>query len=153
MSEVTVKQFAETVGTPVERLLKQLQDAGLPHKNEDEAVSAEEKQALLAHLQQSHGSSDSGPKKVTLNRKKISTLKTGQRKAGRSVNVTVEVRRKKTYVRRGDIPGVGPEAVTTTPREPSQSELEAKRIREEELARKTAEEETQRKAAERKADE
>ena len=153
MSEVTVKQFAETVGTPVERLLKQLQDAGLPHKNEDEAVSAEEKQALLAHLQQSHGSSDSGPKKVTLNRKKISTLKTGQRKAGRSVNVTVEVRRKKTYVRRGDIPGVEPEADTATPRAPSQSQLEAKRIREEELARKTAEEETQRDAAERKADE
>lgn len=153
MSEVTVKQFAETVGTPVERLLKQLQDAGLPHKKEDEAVSAEEKQALLAHLQQSHGSSDSGPKKVTLNRKKISTLKTGQRKAGRSVNVTVEVRRKKTYVRRGDILGGESQADTSTARAPSQSQLEAKRIREEELARKTAEEETQRKAAERKAKE
>ena len=71
MSEVTVKQFAETVGTPVDRLLKQLEEAGLPHTAEDEAFSSEEKQTLLAHLQQSHGSSDSGPKKVTLNRKKI----------------------------------------------------------------------------------
>ncbi len=153
MSEVTVKQLAETIRTPVDELLKQLQDAGLPHKKAGEAVSAEEKQTLLTHLQQSHGSSDSGPKKIVLNRKKISTLKTGQRKAGRSVNVTVEVRRKKTYVRRGDIGDAVPEPSTATERAPSHSQLEAKRIREEDLARKTAEEETQRKAAERKADE
>jgi len=152
MSEVTVKQFAQSVGTPVDRLLKQLQAAGLPHKDADAAISAGEKQTLLEHLQESHGSSDSGPKKVTLNRKKISTLKTGQRKAGRSVNVTVEVRRKKTYIRRGDLPDGASQTATAT-RAPSQSQIEAQRIREEELARKTAQEETQRQAAERKADE
>ena len=55
MSEVTVKQLAETVGTPVDRLLKQMQEAGLSHSADDELVSDEEKQKLLAHLKASHG--------------------------------------------------------------------------------------------------
>ena len=52
MAEVTVKQLAETVGVPAERLLSQMKDAGLPHTAENEMVSEEQKQALLAHLNQ-----------------------------------------------------------------------------------------------------
>ena len=55
MAEVTVKQLADTVGAPVDRLLKQMQQAGLAHKAEDEAVSEQEKQTLLAYLKGSHG--------------------------------------------------------------------------------------------------
>ena len=55
MSEVTVKQLADTVGTPVDRLLKQMQEAGLSQTKDDEVVSDDEKQTLLAFLKRSHG--------------------------------------------------------------------------------------------------
>ena len=62
MSEQTVKQLAETVGAPVERLLLQMKDAGLPHTGEGDFVTDEQKQALLLSLRKSHGdTSDSKP--------------------------------------------------------------------------------------------
>ncbi|HEY5679243.1 MAG TPA: translation initiation factor IF-2 [Pseudomonadales bacterium] len=150
MSEVTVKQLADTVGAPVDRLLKQMQDAGLPHDSDDAAVTEEEKQTLLAYLKRSHGSDDAAPKKITLKRKTVGTLKSGQGRTGRTVNI--EVRRKRTYVKRDEAETAG--AAAEAPAKPaSQSELEAQRIREQELARKEAEEETRRKEAERKAEE
>ena len=100
MSEVTVKQLADTVGAPVDRLLKQMQDAGLPHDSDDAAVTEEEKQTLLAYLKRSHGSDDAAPRKITLKRKTVGTLKTGQGRTGRTVNI--EVRRKRTYVKRDE---------------------------------------------------
>ncbi|MEE8120202.1 MAG: translation initiation factor IF-2 N-terminal domain-containing protein, partial [Anaerolineales bacterium] len=67
MSDVTVKQLADTVSTPVDRLLKQMQEAGLPHSSDDEAVSEEQKQALLTFLKRSHGEKgESGPSRITL---------------------------------------------------------------------------------------
>jgi len=150
MSDVTVKQLADTVSTPVDRLLKQMQDAGLPHSSDEEAVSEEQKQALLAFLKRSHGEqSESGPRKITLKRKSVGTLKTGQGRTGRTVNV--EVRRKRTYVKRGDAAGGDGSAAPPIARQ-SQSEIEAKKIRDEEFARKSAEEETRRQEAQRKAD-
>ena len=47
MADVTVKQLASTVGASVERLLSQMQEAGLSHKSEDDSVSEEQKQVLL----------------------------------------------------------------------------------------------------------
>ena len=142
MSDVTVKQLAETVGTPADRLLKQMQEAGLSHSRDDDLVSDEEKQKLLAHLKASHGDrASSQPSKITLKRRTTGTLKTGQGRTGKTVNV--EVRRKRTYVKRAE---VEPEAATAqataeaeAPRAaakaPSALELEAQKIREEEQAR------------------
>ena len=151
MSEVTVKQLAETVGTPVDRLLKQMQEAGLSQTNDEEPVSDAEKQTLLAFLQRSHGGAEPGPSRITLKRKTVGTLRTGQGRAGRTVNV--EVRRKRTYVKRAEAEVAEPVPASDTEAKPSALELEAQRIREEDLARKTAEEETRRLEAERKADE
>ena len=50
MADVTVQQLAEVVGAPLERLLKQMSDAGLPHKSGEQSVSDAEKAALLSHL-------------------------------------------------------------------------------------------------------
>jgi translation initiation factor IF-2 len=111
-------------------------------------VSDGERQVLLAHLKRAHGSTDTGARKITLKRKSVGTLKTGQGRAGR--NVTVEVRRKRTYVKRGDVneePQAGAEA-----RPVSQFEAEAQKIRDEESRRKEAEEATRRAAAEKKAE-
>ena len=149
MTDVTVRQLAETVGAPVDRLLRQMADAGLPHTSDGEPVTEDQKQTLLAHLKQSHGSSISAPKKITFKKKSIGTLKTGQGRTGR--NVTVEVRRKRTYVKRPEpVPAMVEPAGA---RQPSQTEMEARRIREEELARKAAEQESRRAESERKAEE
>ena len=98
MAQVTVQQLAEVVGASVDRLLTQMGEAGLPHKQGEEAVSDEDKQTLLAYLKRSHGESTKGPKKITLKRKTISTLKTPGSQGRKTVNV--EVRKKRTYVKR-----------------------------------------------------
>ncbi|MAY38941.1 MULTISPECIES: translation initiation factor IF-2 [Spongiibacter] len=98
MAEVTVSQLAEVVGAPVERLLRQMKEAGLSHSSADEVVSDEDKQTLLTFLKRSHGESTEGPRKITLKRKTISTLKTGSGSGKKTVNI--EVRKKRTYVKR-----------------------------------------------------
>lgn len=102
MAEVTVAQLADVVGIPVETLLQQMKDAGLTHKDAAQAVSDNEKEQLLVHLKRSHGDSDSAPKKITLKRKSVSTLKVSGSQ-GRSKTVNVEVRKKRTYVKRSSV--------------------------------------------------
>jgi translation initiation factor IF-2 len=101
MAEVTVKQLADVVGVSVERLLTQMQEAGIKGKNEDADVSEGERQTLLAFLKRSHGeAADEGePKKITLKRKTTSTLKVAGA-SGKKKTVNVEVRKKRTYVKR-----------------------------------------------------
>lgn len=133
MTQVTVKELAQVVNTPVERLLQQMSEAGLPHKSAEQAVTDSEKQALLAHLKSSHGDSKTEePRKITLQRKTTSTL----RVAG-SKTISVEVRKKKTFVKR------------------SAEEIEAEKQRElaeqravAEAAKAKADEEAKRRAAE-----
>ena len=140
MAEVTVKQLADTVGAPVERLLKQMQEAGLSHQTEGDVVSEEQKQVLLGFLKRGHGETAKPAEKITLKRKSTGTLKSGQGRAGR--DVTVEVRRKRTYVKRSELTPEDPEqtAGVEAPVNVSQSEVEARRIHEEEASRKEAEE-------------
>ena len=103
MPEKTVEQLAETLSVPVARLLQQMQQAGLPQKKPEEAVTDENQELLLAHLKRVHGESQESPKKITLKRRTLSTLKTSGSGRGRTVNV--EVRKKRTYVRRNVIEG------------------------------------------------
>lgn len=101
MAEVTVKQLAQVVGTPIDKLLVQLSDAGIAKAGESDVISDSEKLTLLTHLRESRGQAGTAgaAKKITLKRKRVSELKTdpsGRRK------VNVEVRSKRTYVRPGD---------------------------------------------------
>lgn len=98
MAEVTVNELANSIGAPVERLLKQMQEAGLQHKSAAARVSDDEKQRLLAYLKSSHGEAAAEPRKITLQRKTTTTIKTGTGNARKTVNV--EVRKKRTYVKR-----------------------------------------------------
>jgi len=77
MADVTVSQLAETVGAPVDRLLQQMQEADLPQSKADDVVSESQKQTLLAYIKKSHGETSGSPKKITLKRRTLSTLKTG----------------------------------------------------------------------------
>jgi translation initiation factor IF-2 len=119
MTDVTVKQFAEVVGVPPDRLLVQLGEAGLEISDENATISDGEKTQLLDFLRQSHGKrgslSTGGASKVTLKRKTQSELRAtvpagrgpASRGAGRArpetKTVRVEVRKKRTYVKRADL--------------------------------------------------
>ncbi|ANC01679.1 translation initiation factor IF-2 [Pseudomonas putida] len=95
MTQVTVKELAQEVEAPVERLLQQMREAGLPHTDAGQVVTDNEKQVLLTHLKSSHKSKAEEPRKITLQRKTTSTL----RVAG-SKSISVEVRKKKVFVQR-----------------------------------------------------
>jgi len=94
MSDITVAKFAESVGAPVERILEQMKEAGIGEKSKDTNITDDEKQKLLGFLRNKHGA-DEKPKKITLNRKTTSEIHTSGSKA-----VKVEVRKKRTYVKR-----------------------------------------------------
>ena len=129
MTQLTVKALSEEIGTPVDRLIEQLADAGMKKSGSDQ-VTDSEKQTLLTHLKKEHGdtSGETEPTRLTLQRKTRSTLSVAAG-GGKSKDVQVEVRKKRTYVKRSTI------------------EDEAKREAEE-LANREAEEKAQRDAEE-----
>jgi translation initiation factor IF-2 len=100
MSEVTVRELAEVVGIPVDRLLVQLGKSGLPHTDADQRLNEQDKAQLLGHLRQLHSGGEASPatpRKITLKRKSVNELKVSSQ--GRKKTVTVEVRKRRTYVR------------------------------------------------------
>src|SRR5262245_50366873 len=101
MADVTVSQFAEVLKVPVDRLLVQLEQAGIKVEGANARISDDAKMELLTHLRRSHGSenSSSAPSKITLKRKTQSELKLASVQ-GRARTVSVEVRQKKTYIKR-----------------------------------------------------
>jgi len=143
MSEVTVKQLANDIGASVDRLLKQITDAGLSSRGEDGSVSDSEKQELLAFLKKSHGGETAGePKKITLKRKTSSTLKmsAGQ---GKTRTVNVEVRKKRTYVKR-------PEAALELEQQKQDESAVAEKLAEEAAKKVELENEAQKNEAQKK---
>lgn len=166
MSEVTVNQLAGTVGIPVERLLAQLHEAGILAADGEARLTEQEKVQLLGYLRRSHGGAEDGagtaPSQVTLKRKSVSELRqpTISGRAGGSVRaatapraktISVEVRRKRTYVKR-DMPTVEPEAQDRVdggqvPWSPAAEEMELARAptdRRSELQARRAEEDARR---------
>lgn len=123
MADVTVDDLARSVGTSVERLLGQMKDAGLKHSSADEFVSDSEKKVLLASLKATHGVEDEVPKKITLKRKTTSTLKVGSGSGRKTVNV--EVRKKRTYVKREVTSPVAPVEENTEQSKPEAVESQA----------------------------
>jgi translation initiation factor IF-2 len=102
MAEVTVSQFAEVLKVPVDRLLVQLDQAGIKVSGPDARISDDAKLELLTHLRRSHGSdtdADGAPRKITLKRKTQSELKLASNQ-GRARTVSVEVRRTRNYIKR-----------------------------------------------------
>lgn len=137
MTKLTVKALSEEIGTPVDRLIEQLADAGLK-KSESDQVNDDEKQALLTHLKKEHGdtSGETEPTRLTLQRKTRSTLSVAAG-GGKSKDVQIEVRKKRTYVKRSAVD------------EQDKREAEEAATREaEERAQREAEEQAKRDAAE-----
>lgn len=103
MADVTVKQLAQVVGIPVERLLNQLQEAGLSFNDDQQTVNEDQKRLLLNHLK-GNSARDTGntPERITLRRKSLSQVTLGHdAHSGKTVNI--EVRKKKTFVKRSAV--------------------------------------------------
>lgn len=163
MAEVSVRQFADVVGIPVDTLIEQLQEAGLPIKDADATISEKEKTDLLGYLRSKRGTDGavSEPKKVTLKRRSTSELRqTGSHGRG-GKTVTVEVRKKRTYVKRSlvveeETKRVEEEKAERLRREAEvaareaeeQRKVEEAAAREAEAVRRVEEEEAKRKAEE-----
>ncbi|KTD11527.1 Translation initiation factor IF-2 [Legionella gratiana] len=103
MADVTVKQLAQVVGIPVERLLNQLQEAGLSFKDDQQTVNEEQKRILLNHLKKtSLRDTNVSPERITLRRKSLSQVTIGHDAySGKTVNI--EVRKKKVFVKRSSV--------------------------------------------------
>ena len=111
MADVTISELAEVVGVGVDKLLSQVKEAGLSHTKADEPISNDDKNTLLQFLRRSHGDSEASvaaPKKITLKRKTVGTLKSASTH-GRGKTVNVEVRKKRTYVKRSAVEEDAPE--------------------------------------------
>jgi len=116
MSQVTVTELADVLGVTPDRLLAQFKEAGISIGGPDAPVTNDDKKKLLGYLRSSHGKAgerdeSDTPRKVTLKRKTTSELKVPAGGAGRSRTrgpapsrtVNVEVRKRRTYVKRGEI--------------------------------------------------
>ena len=107
MASITVRDFADEVKIPVDLLLSQLKEAGVSVSDQESALSEEDKRALLAHLQKKKGaaktklSGDGEPKRITLKRKTTSELKLGGGRGAPGKTVSIEVRKKRTFVKGG----------------------------------------------------
>lgn len=114
MADVTVKQLAQVVGIPVDRLLNQLQEAGLSITDETHTVNEEQKRVLLSHLKGGMGSGERvTPDRITLRRKSVSQITGHDAHSGKTVNI--EVRKKRVYVKRSVLQEPSPEVVEESP--------------------------------------
>jgi translation initiation factor IF-2 len=156
MAEVTVQQFAEQIKVPLERLLVQLEAAGLARRSGAETLSDDEKARLLAHLKRLHGEeAEAQPTRITLRSRQVSELKLPQVGARRAPGargpapttrtVNVEVRRKRVLVSRDSVEEEErqKQALLAAERERQETEraAEAERLRQAEAERRRQEEE------------
>ena len=137
MAEVSVREFSETVGTPIDRLLMQLGEAGLPHVAEADLLSDQDKERLLSYLRRVHGGEDGGAgrsphKKITLKRRQVSEISIapspretrgpGGRIVGRKRTVKVDVLRSRAFSRPTD-ESAGPTVEVVREQEAAKSHL------------------------------
>ena len=122
MSDQTVRQLAEIVKISLERLLEQLKEAGLSVTAPDDVINEDEKMKLLAHLRKRHGKEEgesaSAPRRVTLERRKVTEIKQASAPGSSTKTISVEVRKKKTYIKREVV-----DSEVVTQQEPAQIEL------------------------------
>jgi len=97
MSDKTVQELAQMVQKPVEKLLEQLAEAGLPQRTADSLVTGNEQERLVAFLKRSHGQQPSDTR-ITLTRKTTSTAKVAST-SGKTKSINVEVRKRHTFVK------------------------------------------------------
>ncbi|MFM0648709.1 translation initiation factor IF-2 [Paraburkholderia bryophila] len=109
MASNNVAQFAAELKMPAGVLLEQLQAAGVTKASEADSLSETDKARLLDHLRKSHGSTDADKRKITLTKRHTSEIKQSDA-TGKARTIQVEVRKKRTFVRRDEAAGEGGDA-------------------------------------------
>ncbi|HOB93583.1 MAG TPA: translation initiation factor IF-2 [Aquabacterium sp.] len=134
MAVTTVAQFAAELNRPAGTLLEQLQSAGVAKKSPDDALTETDKQRLLEHLRNAHGTNSADRKKITLTRKSTSEIKQADA-SGKARTIQVQVKKTRTFVKRDDLPAGADEAAVAAAAASEAAELQ----RREEEARAQAE--------------
>ncbi|MFT4069668.1 translation initiation factor IF-2 [Paraburkholderia sp.] len=130
MASNNVAQFAAELKMPAGVLLEQLQAAGVQKASEDDNLSEADKARLLDHLRKSHGSNDADKRKITLTRRHTSEIKQSDA-TGKARTIQVEVRKKRTFVRRDETVAEGGDASNHVAESADAEELELQRREEE----------------------
>lgn len=153
MAVTTVAQFAAELNRPASTLLEQLHAAGVKKASSDDALNEADKERLLDYLRTAHGTGGADRKKITLTRKSTSEIKQADA-SGKARTIQVEVRKKRTFVKRDDAAGVdeaaaaaAEEAELQRRQEEAQAQADALRRQEEELAARVREREEAERAA------
>ncbi len=148
MSDMKVKDLAKTIGITPARLVEQLNEAGVTVAKTTDSITEEQKQTLLSFLQARHGkesgSTISKPKKITLKRKSTSEIKLGASSRQGAKTVSVEVRKKRTYVKRSAAEEAEAEAEAQRQKEAEEKAIvdaKAEKLRLEEEAKQQQEQE------------
>jgi len=151
MAVTTVAQLAAELSRPAATLLEQLKSAGVAKNSPEDSLTESDKERLLEHLRSAHGMSSGGDrKKITLTRKSTSEIKQADA-SGKARTIQVEVRKKRTFIKRDDIPGgstaedaaAAEEAELARREEEARRQAELIRQQEEELAEKRRQREEQ----------
>ena len=103
MTNITVADFANELKRPTDTLMEQLQAAGVSKQSASDALTDADKQKLLNYLQASHGTDASARRKITLTKKTTSEIKQADA-TGKARTIQVEVRKKRTFIKRDDEP-------------------------------------------------
>ena len=101
MAVTTVAQFAAELKSSVSTVLEQLQHAGVSKGSDLDPLTEADKERLLAYLRTSHGTVGGDRKKITLTKKSTSEIKQADA-SGKARTIQVEVRKKRTFVKRDD---------------------------------------------------
>ena len=97
MTDKSIKELALSVDRPVEKLLEQVREAGLPQRTANDIITTEQQNTLVNYLKKVHGQ-ESGAGKITLKRKTTSTAKVAST-SGKAKTINVEVRKKHTFTK------------------------------------------------------
>ena len=98
MTDKSIQELAVSVGLPVEKLLDQVREAGLPQAKAEDTISIEQQDRLVSHLKKVHGQDNGSAGKITLKRKTTSTAKVAST-SGKAKTINVEVRKKHTFTK------------------------------------------------------
>ena len=114
MSNITVAELANELKRSVGKLLEQLQAAGVKKSSGGDVLTETDKKKLLDHLQTSHGTVAPARKKITLTKKTTSEIKQADA-TGKARTIQVEVRKKRTFIKRDDEPAAAPQTPSPSP--------------------------------------
>lgn len=129
MTDKSIKELALSVGRPVEKLLEQAREAGLPQRTADDIITTEQQDTLVNYLKKVHGQESGNTGKIALKRKTTSTAKVAST-SGKAKTINVEVRKKQVFAK------PNPEQIAAEAK--ARAEAEAK-ARAEQQAREAAE--------------